>query len=199
MKHLKKSVTLTVILAFIGFSINAQNESLFGFKGGLNYSANGDYFESIGDNAKNPDRNVGYHIGVFGKIGNKLYLRPELVYTATKSDYNSNVFSVKKIDAPVLVGIKVLGPLSVFAGPSFQYILDTEFEGISIDNVNDDFSVGLNFGIGVNFNKIGIDLRYERGFNTNEATFINNNIGAGAVSRIDTRPDQLILSLSIGL
>ncbi|GAA4242923.1 porin family protein [Winogradskyella damuponensis] len=199
MKHLKKSVTLTVILAFIGFSINAQNESLFGFKGGLNYSANGDYFESIGDNAKNPDRNVGYHIGVFGKIGNKLYLRPELIYTATKSDYNSNVFSVKKIDAPVLVGIKVLGPLSVFAGPSFQYILDTEFEGISIDNVNDDFSVGLNFGIGVNFNKIGIDLRYERGFNTNEATFINNNIGAGAVSRIDTRPDQLILSLSIGL
>ncbi len=52
----------------------------------------------------------------------------------------------------------------------------------------------MNFRIGLNFNKIGIDLRHERGFCDNEATFINNN---GAVSRIDTRPDQLILSLSI--
>ena len=77
--------------------------------------------------------------------------------------------------------------------------LDTEFDGINIDNVEDDFSVGLNFGIGLNFNKIGVDLRYERGFSNNEATFIGNNIGEGVVSRIDTRPDQLILSLSIAL
>lgn len=199
MKHLKKSVVFTTILALVGFGLNAQIDSSFGFKGGLNYSANGDYFESIGDNAKTPDRNIGYHLGVFGKIGDKLYLRPELVYTATKSDYASDEFSVKKLDLPVLVGIRVLGPLSVFAGPSFQYILDSEFDGITIDNVQDDFSLGLNFGIGVNFNKIGIDLRYERGFNNNEATFIDNNLGAGVLSRIDTRPDQLILSLSIGL
>ncbi|WP_179019201.1 porin family protein [Winogradskyella forsetii] len=199
MKHLKKSVALTVILAFIGFNSNAQTESLFGLKGGLNYSANGDYIESTNANAKNPDRNIGYHVGVFGKIGNKLYLRPELIYTATKSDYNSNEFSVKKIDAPVLVGLRVIGPLSVFAGPSFQYILDTEFDGINIDNVKDDFSVGLNFGVGVNFKKIGIDLRYERGFSDNEATFVNTNLVTVSESRIDTRPDQLILSLSIGL
>ncbi|GGW70704.1 outer membrane protein with beta-barrel domain [Winogradskyella epiphytica] len=199
MKHLKTSVLITAVIALVSFTSNAQSESAFGFKGGLNYSANGDYFESIGDNAKNPDRNVGYHIGVFGKLGNKFYFRPELVYTATKSDYDSNEFSIKKIDAPLLVGVKVLGPLSVFGGPSLQYILDTEFDGIKIDNVEDDFSVGLNFGIGLNFNKIGIDLRYERGFNDNEATFIGNNIETGAVSRIDTRPDQLILSLSIGL
>lgn len=201
MKNLKKSAFLAAVLVFISFSASAQQGSSFGLKGGLNYSANGDYFESIGDNAKNPDRNIGYHVGIFGKIGNKLYFRPELVYTATKSAYDSNDFSVKKIDAPLLVGIKVLGPVSVFGGPSLQYILDTEFDGIDIDidNVEDDFSIGLNFGIGLNFNKIGIDLRYERGFNDNEATFIGNNIGSGAVSRIDTRPDQLILSLSIAL
>lgn len=187
------------MIVFVGVSINAQNGGAFGFKGGLNYSANGDYIESIGDNAKNPDRNIGYHIGVFGKIGNKLYFRPELVYSATKSDYESIEFSVKKIDAPLLVGLKVLGPVSVFAGPSLQYILNTEFDGININNVEDDFSVGLNFGIGLNFNKVGIDLRYERGFNDNEATFIDNNIGSGVVSRIDSRPDQLILSLSIAL
>ena len=199
MKHLQKTVIATAILAFVGFSITAQNGNSFGIKGGLNYSANGDYFESTSANAKNPDRNIGYHIGLFGKIGNRFYLKPELMYTATRSDYYSDEFSVKKIDAPVLVGVKILGPVSVFAGPSFQYLLDTEFEGIEIDNVEDDFSVGLNFGIGLSFNNIGIDLRYERGFSENEATFIDTNIGAGVVSRIDTRPDQLILSLSLAL
>ena len=198
MKNLQKSVILTVVLACIGFTINAQNNSSFGFKGGLNYSANGDYFESASTNAETPDRNIGYHIGVFGKIGDKLYLRPELVYTATKSDYDSDEFSIKKIDVPLLVGLKVIGPISVFAGPSFQYILETEFEGIDIDTVKNDFSVGFNFGVGFNLNKIGIDLRYERGFSENEATFIDTNI-ATVNSRIDTRPDQLILSLSIGL
>ncbi|MDN3493323.1 porin family protein [Winogradskyella bathintestinalis] len=198
MKHLKNSVVLTVFMAFIGFSVQAQNNSSFGIKGGLNYGANGDYFDAISMNLKQPDRNIGYHIGIFGKIGNKLYLRPELVYTDTKSDYDSDDFSVKKIDVPVLIGFKVLGPLSVFAGPSFQYIMDSDFDGVDIDDVKNDFSVGLNFGVGVNFNKVGIDLRYERGFNENEATFIDNNLSTVA-SRIDTRPDQLVLSLSIGL
>jgi len=199
MRNLKKSVCFAAVLTFISFSLNAQSGSAFGIKAGLNYSANGDYFESIGENAQNPDRNIGYHIGVFGKLGNKLYFRPELIYTATKSDYNSDQFSVKKFDVPLLVGLKVLGPISVFGGPSLQYILDTEFDGITIDNIEDDFTVGLNFGIGLSLNKIGIDLRYERGFNNNEATFIDNNVGGGVISRVDTRPDQLILSLSIAL
>ena len=189
----------TFVLALFCFNVNAQDRTSFGIKGGLNYNSNGDYFESIGDNAEHPDRNIGYHIGVFGKIGNRLYVKPELVYTATKSSYDSNDFSMKKIDAPILVGAKILGPLSVFAGPSLQYILNTEFDGMDIDDVENDFSVGLNFGIALNLNKIGIDLRYERGFGDNEAIFINNNIGTGVVSRIDTRPDQLILSLSLAL
>jgi len=196
---MQKLVISTVVLALLCLNVNAQDGTSFGIKGGLNYNANGDYFESISDNAQNPDRNIGYHVGVFGKIGDQLYFRPELIYTATKSSYDSDDFSMKKIDAPLLVGFKVLGPVNVFGGPSLQYIMNTEFDGIDIDDVEDDFSIGLNFGIGLNLNKIGIDLRYERGFNNNEALFIDNNLGNGVVSRIDTRPDQLILSLSVAL
>ena len=198
MKHLKKAAFLAAIFAFIGLTANAQKGSAFGFKGGLNYNANGDYFESISNNSQSPDRNIGYHIGVFGKLGNQLYFRPELVYTKTKSDYNNGDFDMSKIDAPLLVGIKVLGPISVFGGPSLQYILDTDFDGLNIDDVEDDFSVGLNFGIALSLNKIGIDLRYERGFSDNEASFLNNN-NININDRLDTRPDQLILSLSIAL
>ncbi|SDM32859.1 porin family protein [Kriegella aquimaris] len=196
MKKVKKTL-LVAVFALVGTAAFAQTGSGFGIKGGLNYNANGDYFESTGDAAKNPDRNVGYHLGIFGKLGNRVYLRPELVYTKTKSDYDGDEFTMSKLDAPILVGVKIIGPLHVFAGPAFQYILNTEFDGISIDSVENDFTVGLNIGAGVNLGKFGIDLRYERGFSDNEAEFINTNITTIPPSRVDTRPDQLILSLSL--
>ena len=192
---MKYSFLFTLLIALTSITTYAQTANGFGFKGGLNYNANGDYFESIGNNAEHPDRNIGYHFGLFGKVGNRVYFKPELVYTSTKSDYSEDSFKMQKLDAPLLVGLKILGPISVFGGPSLQYILDSEYNGISINNVEDEFSVGLNFGIGLNLNKVGIDLRYERGLNHNEASFLqNNNI---ETSRLDTRPDQLILSLSL--
>ena len=195
----KKLILLVALATTCTFTF-AQNGSSFGIKGGFNYNANGNYFESIGANAENPDRNIGYHIGVYGKLGDRLYFRPELVYTSTKSDYDSGDFNMKKIDAPLLVGIKILGPISVFGGPSLQYILDSGdgFDDISINSIENDFSVGLNFGAAINFNKFAIDLRYERGLSNNEATFLDNN-GIDINNRLDTRPDQLILSLSIAL
>ncbi|TLP71780.1 outer membrane beta-barrel protein [Maribacter sp. ACAM166] len=195
-----KKIILVAFMALSGLYSIAQGDSGFGIKGGLNYSANGDYFESAGDIARNPNRNVGYHLGVFGKIGaSSVYLRPELVYTKTKSDYNGDDFDMSKLDVPVLLGIKVIGPLHLFAGPAFQYILKTEFDGITIDDVENDFSVGMNIGAAVNFGKLGVDLRYERGFSDNDASFINTSITTVGPSRIDTRPDQLILSLSLTL
>ena len=186
-------------LCAFAWTASSQAGPGFGIKGGLNYNANGNYFESAEQAAQDPDRNVGYHLGVWGKLGNRIYVRPELVYTRTSSDYDGDDFKMSKLDVPVLVGIKVIGPLHVFAGPAFQVILDQEFDGISIDDVENDFTVGVNLGAGVNLGKLGIDLRYERGLSDNEASFINTNITTLNNSRIDTRPDQLILSLSLKL
>ncbi|MDO5977150.1 outer membrane beta-barrel protein [Flavivirga jejuensis] len=195
---MKNLFFILAIVLIIPSVTTAQGEMVtgMGVKAGLNYNSNGDYFESVSTNADNPDRNVGYHIGLFGKIGNsRLYFKPELVYTATKSDYTDDSFKMQKLDAPLLVGTRIFGPISVFGGPSLQYILDSEFDGISINNIKNDFSVGLNFGVGVNFKNIGVDVRYERGFSKNEASFLNNN--NVDTSRLDTRPNQLILSLSV--
>lgn len=191
-----KKLILLVLLTTTCSLTFAQAGTSFGIKGGLNYNANGNYFESIEQNVEDPGRNIGYHIGFFGKIGNRIYFRPELVYTSTKSDYDSGKFDMKKIDAPLLVGIKILGPVSIFAGPSLQYILDSEFDGVSIDSIENDFTVGLNFGAAINFKNFGIDVRYERGLSNNEASFLDNN-GVNLDDRLDTRPDQLILSLSV--
>ncbi|AUC81991.1 outer membrane beta-barrel protein [Lacinutrix sp. Bg11-31] len=196
---LSKRVCLsTIFILAIVLSAIAQNGSGFGIKGGINYNANGDYFNSISNTFDDPTRAIGYHIGVFGKIGDKVYLKPELMYTKTGSEYDTGDFEQKRIDAPILVGIKVLGPLSVFAGPAFQYILDSDFDSARVSNLENDFTVGLNFGIGINFDSIGIDLRYERGFTDNEVTIISNNSTVN-IDRLDTRSNQLILSLSIEL
>lgn len=196
--RMKRGMRSTLVLAsfafaLFSFSSQAQNGNGFGIKAGLNYNANGNYFESVGANAKHPDRNIGFHAGLYGKIGDRFYFKPEVVYTQTKSDYGSDAFKMKKIDAPLLVGAKIIGPVSVFAGPSLQYILDSNFDGISIKDIEHDFTVGLNFGIGLNFNGFGVDVRYERGLSKNEASF------GIPERRLDTRPDQLILGLSFVL
>ena len=149
---------IAVLTTTLSFTTYAQSSSGYGIKAGLNYNGNGDYFDSVNDNFQNPDRNVGFHIGIFGKIGSDLYFKPELMYTSTKSDYTSNDFTMKKIDAPLLVGAKIIGPLSVFGGPSLQYILDTGFNDMNIDQIENDFTVGLNFGFAVNFESFGLDL-----------------------------------------
>ena len=193
-----KKTLLLAVFALVSLIASAQSDSGFGIKGGLNYNGNGNYFESISDAAKSPEKNIGYHAGVFGKIKIlKLYIRPELVYTKTKSDYDGSTFDMSKLDLPVLVGVKIIGPVHIFAGPAFQYILDSEFDGIGINEIENDFSVGAHLGAGVNLGKLGIDVRYERGFSSNEARFINANITGLPDSRIDTRPEQVILGLSL--
>lgn len=197
-KIMKKTVLITILL-LSGFLSIAQNGSGFGLKGGINYTGNGDFFNSAENAIQSPDRNVGYHVGVFGKLGNKIYLRPELVYTSTTSGYNEGDLKLNKLDVPVLLGLKVIGPLHIFAGPAFEYILNSKFDGVTIDDIENDFTVGLNIGAGVSFGKLGIDVRYERGFNENELNFINSNILNLNGDRVDTRPDQIILSLSLKL
>ncbi len=192
-----KKTLLALVVALISTAAFSQTGSGFGIKAGLNYNGNGDYFNSAEDAFQNPDKNAGFHVGVYGKLGNRIYVRPEIVYTSTTSGYDEGDLKIKKLDVPLLLGAKVIGPLHVFAGPSFQYLLDTEFDGITFDDVENDFSVGLNIGAGVNLGKFGIDLRYERGFSENEVNFINSNITNLTGDRVDTRPDQLILSFSL--
>ena len=191
--------TLLIVAAIlVGYGLQAQAGSGFGIKAGLNYNGNGDYFNSVENAFENPDRNAGFHVGVYGKLGNRIYLRPELVYTSTTSGDDEGDLKIQKLDVPLLVGTKIIGPLHAFVGPSFQYILNSKFDDVTIDDIDNDLTLGFNLGAGVNLGKFGIDLRYERGFTENEISFINTNI-VNVDDRVDTRPDQLILSFSLKL
>ncbi len=204
---MRKSL-LMAVFALIGLTAFAQKDSGFGIKAGLNYNQNGDLsfkqVESAGaDIITGSDGKVGYHVGFYGKLDMpKIYIRPELIYTKTKSSYDveggTNDYDVSKLDLPVLLGYKIIGPLHIFAGPAFQYTLNNDLEDVELDDVKNDFTIGAHFGVGVNLGNIGLDVRYERGFSENEAEIIGNNI-ADISGRVDSRPSQIIFGLSLKL
>ncbi len=202
-----KKTLLMAVLTLMGSAVFAQSGSGFGIKAGLSYNKNGDLIGSVGDAGQNivegAEGKAGYHIGFWGKLDfPKIYLRPELVYSKTKSSYDldgaSNDYDISKLDLPVLLGYKLIGPLHIFAGPAFQYTLKNDLGDIEVEDVENDFTVGLNAGVGVNLGKVGVDVRYERGFSENEARFVSNNI-TNIEGRVDSRPSQVIFALSVKL
>lgn len=184
-------------------------QSGFGVKGGLNYADNGemtytDFTNAGEDIIEGGESKMGYHLGVYYQA-NLLgfFLRPELVYTTTKSSYKFNQqeadYDVSKIDLPILVGTKVFGPVKVFAGPSLQYILDNDFEGLELGDVKDEFTIGAQLGAGIQLGKLGLDVRYERALKENEAEFMRLDGSSDGPRRVDTRPSQVIFGLSLEL
>ncbi|MCH6235455.1 outer membrane beta-barrel protein [Cognataquiflexum rubidum] len=185
---LKASVLMFVLMVFChsGYS---QTGGGFGIKGGLNYNSNGQYFKDAEAIWGSPKNNLGYHLGLFGKVNaGPVFLRPELNYTNLKSEINSVQLQTQRLDAPVLVGLNLLGSVvSVFAGPSFHYYIEDELRDFEFDK----FNAGYQFGIGLNLGNVGLDLRYERVLNGQTVNIDDVFTGDG-----DFRFQQLMLGLS---
>ncbi|MDO9260650.1 MAG: outer membrane beta-barrel protein [Flavobacteriaceae bacterium] len=197
---------LVLSIAFIAMVFYANAQSGFGVKAGLSYNTTGELKEFINETGTIIDNKgsgkSGYNVGIYGKIGlGPIYIRPELVYTKTTSEYILNSESVDykmaKLDMPVLVGLKLIGPLSVFAGPSFQYVLDNDLKGLEFNKIENDFTVGFNLGASLALGRLGLDVRYERGFSQNEVEF--TGVGPNVIYRLDARPEQIIFGLSYQL
>ena len=200
---MKKNVLFSVVFIATFFAVSAQ--SGFGIKAGLSYNSNGE-FKEFSNEVTNIYKNEGsgksgFNVGFYGKLNlGPIYLRPELVYTKTTSEYELNSgstedYKISKLDMPVLVGIKVIGPLNVFAGPAFQYYLDNDLKGLNFNDIENEFSVGINIGASIELGRLGLDVRYERGLSENEANWSN----AVETFTLDSRPEQLIFSVSYSL
>ncbi|MFY9444868.1 MAG: porin family protein [Flavobacteriaceae bacterium] len=201
---------LLIALALVTFQGFAQKETGIGIKAGVNYSQNGDLKTAVSSAANDlisgSDQKMGYHLGLYAKMKLPIfYLRPELIFTHTKSAYDfsesSGVYSQSKIDLPILLGYEILGPLHVFAGPSIQFVLGNDFDikQVALTDLEKNTTIGFQFGAGLNLGRLGLDVRFERGLSPNQISLINNNITSVPESFIDTRPTQVIFALSYAL
>jgi len=200
---------LLASLLFIGVTQLAQAQLQVGLKAGVNY--NSDSFNNVSNDVLNgAESRTGYHAGIWFRaklpiVG--LYLRPEIVYTELSNDITyDNTFATakttdykfRKIDVPVLLGKKIFGIGNIFAGPSFQYILSSDFGFDDLKEVStDQFSLGIQLGGGIEFGRLGIDVRWERGLSKNETKFVDDSISSEV--NFDTRVSQIIFGVSYRL
>lgn len=194
-----KNVFVFLIL-FSSCALFAQDKKItFGVKAGLNYGDNGKIEVTDITSARADDR-IGYHFGVFlrGNLTENIYLKPELQYTVNNSKYDDVAgadldYNIQKLDLPILVGVSVLGPIHVFGGPALQYMVENDLDDVRLGDVKNEFTVGLQFGAGIQIGSLNADIRYERGLSKNRAQSIDESI------RVDSRPNQVILGLALDL
>ena len=206
MKILKHILILVIFLSFIfGFSQEGDKKLSFGITAGLNYNSNGEYVTegtgtAIVEQFKS-EKKTGYHGGIYIQYRfNGMYFRPEVLYTKTKSVYASTDFDQTKVEAPLLIGFDIIKPVSIFIGPSFQYVLLNEFEDVDVDNIDVQSDLAVNFQAGLAIqlhSQIRVDIRYEKGV-SNNILKIKNDTDA-VIGSLDTKPEQIILSVSLRL
>lgn len=191
---MKSQFLLLFLLCFlVVLQANAQHKgSGFGLKAGLSYNTSGKYFKDAGSIWEDPGSSAGYQVGAFYKLASyDIFLRPELVYTHTKFDSGLGEIKTSRLDAPVMVGMHLFKIFSLVGGPSFHYILDDNYDDFFENPSDKDILFGYQFGLGLNFGPVGLDLRYERVLNDQKLNFDQ------VIKRKDDfRSEQVVLGFS---
>jgi hypothetical protein len=200
----KKSSALLIILIITLTSLNAQ--SSWGIKGSLLFNSNGELIDEAGDIIEKKGKGEnGFNVGLYAKLDlGPIFIRPELVYSQSSSKYSidsevgtSESYKMSSIDLPVLVGIRIIGPLNLLAGPAFKFITNNKINGLKYDKIENGVTVGFNIGVSAYVGRFGFDVVYDRGINTNEADFIGNNVTSNFT--LDTRQQQIRVGVSYRL
>ena len=204
-----------LFLLFILFSSSLKAQGNLG----VNFGLNDDNFGAI-ENIKNKIDNynldiknsTGFQFGVFTEIDLiTFYIRPELNLIFSKSknatafegnsilDQSINIaehsYKSTDIQVPIIFGYKILGPISVFAGPSFKYSLSNS-SNFDLEEIKDKYTLSLLIGSRVKFRSLSIGLRYERGLNNKEILIINANGVELDNANVDLTTNKLSLNLS---
>lgn len=148
------------------------------------------------------DNHIGFQAGFFGRINIiKFYIQPEILFTqinanlnihSTDNRYKSVKYQLHRLDVPFPLGVK-LGSFRIYAGPVASFNLNSA--ATMFNDVYKQGSWSLLGGVGINFWKMDIELKYE-GALTEYATEASVEIGDEVhFVPLDVRNSQFILSL----
>ena len=190
------------ILFFLVFSVQLSfSQFEYGLKGGLNFDSSGDIvvvtdqFEKKGT----LDGKSGYHLGVYAEVDFLiLYLRPELQFTKVISKYENQSINTSRMELPVSFGLKVMGPMSLFFGPTAFFSISQDSNELTIDKIQNNTNLGLHMGARLKFGPIGVDLRYEKGLSPMESKLLSQ-AGVPVSGQINSQPNQFTIGLSFKL
>ena len=211
-KYWKEKVNAMRLIYFLLFtSSGLLAQGNLGFQFGLNDDNFGS-IENISNKIDNYDLDIknstGFQFGVFTEIDLiTFYIRPELNLIFSKSknaaayslDEGINIaehsYKSSEIQLPIIFGYKVLGPISVFGGPSFKYNLSNS-SNFNLEDIKDKYTLSLLLGSRVKIRSLSVGLRYERGLNNNEVLIINANGVDLDNANVDLTTNKLSLNIS---
>jgi hypothetical protein len=173
-----KKVVLIILAVFLMAGVS-QAKFNFGIKIGYNASKLSTSLDSIKESFAS-----GFHVGVFVRIGGRLYLQPEAYYTlqgctfqndvaGTVNDWKQKV-NVGTLDVPVLVGFKIINGdfinWRIFAGPEVSFVVNSKIKDVSLTGpiTSSDLNTVnwyIQAGTGVDLWFLSLDLRYQMGLN----------------------------------
>ena len=190
---------------------------------GVNFGLNDDNFGSIENiKTKVDDYNLdlknstGFQLGLFTEIDLiTFYIRPEinLIFSKSKngtaftsignsnSIFNESIniaehtYKSTDIQVPIIFGYKLLGPVSLFAGPTFKQNLSNS-SNFDLEDIKDKYNLSILLGTRVKVRSFSLGLRYERGLNNNELLIVNANGIDLDNANIDTTTNKLSLNIS---
>lgn len=183
--HLKKLLTnntylnrMKKLLAFSIFAVSlfvfpSFGQSGLGIKGGVNLTTISTDAGSFKNNIVESYANrTGFVFGIYGRIGDKLYLQPEVMVASKGGEIsiNNQNYKVKytDLDIPLLVGFKVIKTFRIMAGPVASIkVSEDETLRNALKNVTgnpDDAFANASFGYqaGVGLKLMGLDLELRR-------------------------------------
>lgn len=197
-----KKLVLFLIVALCSLSLHAQKNG-FGLKGGL--SSTQVNFE--GEQLVPSDAQMGYHLGVFARLGGVgFFVQPEVLFTQTSGQFKLELppvssiapetFEAKfnRLDVPILAGFRILKIIRVMAGPIASFNIDSSLKeaGTTVQNI--DFkqaTLGYQTGVGVDLGNLTFEGKYEGGLSR-----FTENIGSYTA---DNRLNQWVLSVGFKL
>ena len=190
---------------------------------GVNFGLNDDNFGSIENiKTKVDDYNLdlknstGFQLGLFTEIDLiTFYIRPEinLIFSKSKNgtaftniddstsilnesiNIAEHTYKSTDIQVPIIFGYKILGPISLFAGPTFKYNLSNS-SNFDLEEIKDKYNLSILLGTRVKIRSFSVGFRFERGLNNNELLIINANGIDLDNANIDTTTNKLSLNLS---
>ena len=169
-----KKTFLLLAIAIIGVSNSSQAQEYwnFGVKGGVNFT------NMTSDGFEDNNSRTGFHLGVLAEIpvSDRLSVQPEVLYSTqgTEDETGSftNEYKLDYIQLPVLAKFYLIDGLALEAGPSFNFLVNEEydFESNSLDFETDSefastFELGGALGASYKFNNgFFLNGRYVLGF-----------------------------------
>lgn len=175
---MKKAIL--ILLLALGATGVSYGQFALGVKLGYNANKLSTNLDSIKDQF-----NSGFHIGVWSRIGKRLYVAPELQYTLSgavftnEGNVSTNNWKQKitlgSLDVPVLVGFKIIHSdfitWRIELGPEASFIVNKKVEDVnSVTGPIQEASLStVNWyvlgGTGVDFLFLKFDVRYQYGLN----------------------------------